>query len=128
MFGALITAAGLGVAAATGRELAADLTAGVLVGYPLFVLLNVLMGVALGALLHNSAAAIVLSFALPTAFALLGRALKPWADWIDSSTTFTWLLQGQWSGHMPQILVSIAVWVAIPLAAGLARTVRREIT
>ena len=128
VFGALTTAAGLGVAAATGRELDANLTAGVLVGYLLSVLLNVLMGVALGALLHNSAAAIVLSFALPTAFALLGLALKPWADWIDPSTTLTWLLQGQWSGHLPQILVSVAVWVAIPLAAGLVRTVRCEIT
>lgn len=35
------------------------------------------------------------------------------------------LLNGQWSGHTPQILVSVTLWVAIPLAAGLIRTVRR---
>lgn len=127
VFGGLVTAAGLGVAAASGRDLDANLNAGVLVGYLLFVLLNVLMGVALGALLHNSAAAIVLSFALPTAFALLGRAVRSLAEWIDSSTTLGWLLKGEWSGHTPQILVSVAVWVAIPLAAGLFRTTRREI-
>jgi hypothetical protein len=93
----------------------------------LFVLLNVLTGVAFGALLHNSAAAIVLYFACPTAFALLGKAVKPIADWIDSTTTFNWMLNGEWSGHTPQILVSLIIWVVVPLAAGLVRTVRREI-
>jgi ABC-type transport system involved in multi-copper enzyme maturation permease subunit len=127
VFGALVTAAGLAAAAASGRELDANLNAGTLVGFLLFVLLNVLTGVAFGALLHNSAAAIVLYFAFPTAFALLGRALKSLAEWIDSSITFNWLLQGEWSGHTPQILVSVTVWVALPLAAGLIRTVRREI-
>ena len=127
VFGGLVTAAGLGVAAASGRELDANLNGKVVVGYLLFVLLNVLTGVVFGALLHNPAAAIVLYVALPTAFALLGRALKSVAEWIDTSTTFTWLLQGQWSGHTPQILFSVALWVAVPLAAGLARTVRREI-
>ena len=42
-------------------------------GYLLFVLLNVLAGVALGALLQSSATAIAASFALPAAFALLGQ-------------------------------------------------------
>lgn len=42
---------------------------------------------------HNSAAAIVLYFACPTVIALLGRVVKPMAEWIDSSTTFTWLLK-----------------------------------
>lgn len=96
-------------------------------GYLAYVLLNVLTGVAFGALLHNSAAAIVLYFALPTAMALLGQALSSAAEWIDSSITFNWLMDGEWSGHTPQILVSVAVWVAIPLAAGLVRTARREI-
>ena len=127
VFGGLVTAAGLGVAAASGRELDANLNGKVVVGYLLFVLLNVLTGVVFGALLHNPAAAIVLYFALPTAFALLGRVLKSVADWIDTSTTFNWLLQGQWSGHTPQILFSVALWVAVPLAAGLARTERREV-
>ena len=77
--------------------------------------------------LHNSSVAIVLYFALPTAFALLGLALKAVAEWIDVSTTFNWVLLGEWSGHTPQILVSVIVWVAIPLAVGLVRTVRREI-
>lgn len=127
VFGALVTAAGLAVAAASGRELEANLDAGVVVGYLLVVLLNVFMSVALGALLQNSAAAIVASFALPITFATLGFALKSVADWIDTATTFDWVLNGQWSGHTPQILVSVALWIVIPLAAGVVRTVRREI-
>jgi len=127
VFGGMVTAAGLAVAAASGREVEANLNAGVVVGYLLFVLLNVFMGVALGALLHNTAAAIVLSFALPIAFGMLGFALKSVAEWIDTSTTFDWVLNGQWSGHTAQILVSVALWIGIPLAAGVLRTVRREI-
>jgi hypothetical protein len=99
----------------------------VLVGYLLYVLLNVLTGVALGALVHNSAAAIVLSFALPIGFALLGRAWQPIAEWLDYSNVFGWVLDAQWSGHTLQILVSVVLWVAAPLAAGLVRTVRREV-
>jgi hypothetical protein len=128
VFGALVTSGGLAVAAASGRHLEQDLTAAVLVGYLLYLLLNVLTGVALGALVHNSAAAIVLSFALPMTFALLGRVWQPIAEWLDYSTAFTWVLGGQWSGHTPQILASVVLWVGLPLGAGLARTVRREIT
>jgi hypothetical protein len=127
VFGALLTAAGLVAAAASGRDLDANLTAGTVVGYLLFVIVNMLFGVALGALLHNSAVAIVLSFALPSAVALLGFVQESVAEWIDMSSTFNWLLLGEWSGHTAQILVSVVLWVAMPLAAGLVRTVRREV-
>lgn len=129
LFGGVVTAAGLGVVATTGRAVEANLNGGVIAGYVLYVLLCVFMGVALGALLHNSASAIVASFVLPTAFFMLGRASKPIAEWLDVSTSFNkWLLNGEWSGHTPQILVGILLWVAIPLTIGLVRTARREIT
>lgn len=127
VFGGLVTAATLGMAAASGRELESDLNAGAAIGYRLFIPVNVLAGVALGALLHNSAAAIVCAFALPAGFALLGHAVKLVGDWIDTGSTFNWLLRGEWSGHTPQNLFSVAVRVVIPLAGGLVRTVRREI-
>ncbi len=127
VFGALVTAAGLGVAAASGRELDANLNVGILVGYVLYVFLNVAIGVALGALLHNSAAAIVSNFGLTIAFGLLGRASDSLGQWVDTATTFNWVLKGEWSGHTPQILATVILWVAIPMAAGLVRTVRREI-
>jgi hypothetical protein len=127
VYGVLVTVTSLAIAAASGRELTSDLNAGVIVGFIVYVVLQVLLGVAVGALLHNSAVAITLSFVLPTTSAFLGHAWKAAGDWFDPTTTFGWLLHGQWSGHTPQIVVSIFVWVAIPLAAGLVRTVRREI-
>ncbi|HEX8094539.1 ABC transporter permease [Jatrophihabitans sp.] len=127
LFGGLVTAGGLAVAAASGRRLDADLDAGLLVAFLLYVLLNVLTGVALGALVHNSAAAIVASFVLPIGFGLLGRVSRWVADWLDYTTAFNWLLTGRWSDHPAQILVAVVLWVAAPLAVGLVRTVRREI-
>ncbi|MDQ6796464.1 MAG: hypothetical protein M3011_00325 [Actinomycetota bacterium] len=127
-FGGVVTAAGLGLASASGRALEADLTAGAITGYLLFVLLNVVAGVALGALLQNSATAIAASFALPAAFAVLGAASKVVAEWIDMSTPFNWVLKNEWGGHVPQISVSVLFWVAVPLAAGVVRTMRRDVT
>ena len=128
VLGGAVAAAGLVLAAASGRSLEADLTLGAITGYLLFVLLNVLAGVALGALLQSSAPAIAASFALPAACALLGTASTLVADWIDMATTWNWVLEGEWAGHVPQITVSILFWVVVPLAAGIARTLRRDIT
>ena len=127
VFGGVVTAAGLGLASALGRALEANLTVGAITGYLLFVLLNVLAGVALGALLQSSATAIAASFALPAAFALLGAASTLVSDWIDMSTTFSWVLENKWGGHVPQISVSVLFWVAVPLAAGVVRTIRRDV-
>ena len=127
VFGGVVTAAGLGLTAASGRALEANLTFGAITGYLLFVLLNVLAGVALGALLQSSATAIVASFALPAAFAVLGTASTLVSDWIDMSTTWNWVLENDWAGHVPQISFSIVFWVAVPLAAGVVRTIRRDV-
>jgi ABC-type transport system involved in multi-copper enzyme maturation permease subunit len=128
VFGGVVTAAGLGLAAASGRALEANLTVGAVTGYLLFVLLNVLAGVALGALLQSSATAIAASFALPAAFAVLGTASTLVSDWIDMSRTWNWVLENDWAGHVPQISFSIVFWVAVPLAAGVVRTIRRDVT
>jgi ABC-type transport system involved in multi-copper enzyme maturation permease subunit len=127
VFGGVVTAAGLGLASASGRELEANLNVGAVTGYLLFVLLNVLAGVAFGALLQSSATAIAACFALPAAFALLGAASTLVADWIDMST-WNWVLENEWEGHVPQISVSVLFWVAVPLAAGVVRTIRRDVT
>ncbi len=76
----------------------------------------------------SSATAIAASFALPAAFALLGTASTLVADWIDMSTTWNWVLENEWGGHVPQISVSVLFWVAVPLAAGVVRTIRRDVT
>jgi ABC-2 type transport system permease protein len=83
--------------------------------------------VALGALLQSSAAAIAASFALPAAFALLGTASTLVSEWIDMSTPWKWVLENDWGGHVPQISFSIMFWVVVPLAAGVVRTMRRDV-
>lgn len=128
VLGGVVTAAGLGVAAASGRALEANLTAGAAAGFVLAALLNVGFGVALGALLQSSAAAIAASFVLPTATGLLVVASKPVGQWLDSSTAFNWVLQNQWGGHVPQIAFSVILWVVVPLASGIVRTMRRDVT
>ena len=85
VFGGVVAAAGVGLASASGRALEANLTVGAITSYLLYVLLNVLAAVALGALLQSSAAAIAASFALPATFAALGRASTLVSDWIDMS-------------------------------------------
>ncbi len=126
-FGGVVTAAALGLAAGSGRTLGATLSVGAIASYVLYVLLNVLAAVALGALLQNSAAAVAACFALPAAFALLGTASTFVSEWIDMSTPWNWVLQNDWGGHVPQITVSVLFWVAVPLAAGAVRTARRDV-
>lgn len=127
VFGGVVTAAGLALASASGRTLEGTLSVGDITGYLLYLLLNMLGGVAIGALLHSSATAIAAYFALNIAIALLGTASTLIADWIDTATTWTWVLDNDWSGHVPQVAVSTLVWVVIPLAAGAFRTLRRDI-
>jgi ABC-type transport system involved in multi-copper enzyme maturation permease subunit len=126
-FGGMVTAAALALAASSGRALEANLTVGAITGYLLFVLLNVLAGVALGALLQSSAPAIAASFALPAAFAVLGKASTLVSDWIDTSGPWNWVLENDWAGHVAQISFSIVFWVAVPLAAGVVRTILRDV-
>lgn len=128
VIGGVVTAAALGLAAASGRAVEANLTVGAITGYLLFVLLNVLAGVALAVLLQSSAPAIAASYALPAAFAVLGKASTLVSDWIDTSTPWgKWVLENDWAGHVPQISFSIALWVVVPLAAGVVRTIRRDV-
>lgn len=126
--GALVTAAAVGVAAASGRDVANDLGAAKAAGFVLFVAANMAMGVAFGAVLQNSAAAIVLFFLLPTAFGFLGAAAGSIGRWVDPGTTYNWLLEGHFGGHLGGLVVTTLVWVVAPLAAGVVRTVRREIS
>jgi hypothetical protein len=126
-FGGMVTAAALALAASSCRALEANLTVGAITGYLLFVLLNVLAGVALGALLQSSAPAIAASFALPAAFAVLGKASTLVSDWIDTFGPWNWVLENDWAGHVAQISFSIVFWVAVPLAAGVVRTILRDV-
>jgi ABC-2 type transport system permease protein len=125
--GGVVAAAGLALATASGRNLEANLSVGGIASYLLYVILNVLAAVALGVLLQNSAAAIAASFALPATVAALGRASTLVSNWIDMATAWKWMLDNDWAGHVPQISFSIVFWVVVPLAAGVVRTIRRDV-
>jgi ABC-type transport system involved in multi-copper enzyme maturation permease subunit len=126
-FSGLVAAAGFGVAAASGRTMDGSLGVGDLAGYLVYLLLNMLGGVAAGVLLQSSTTAIAAYFALNVGVALLGTASTLIADWIDTSTTWPWVLDNDWDGHVPQIAVSTLIWVVVPIVAGVIRTRRRDV-
>jgi ABC-2 type transport system permease protein len=92
----------------------------------------VLMGIAFGALLMNTPLAIVLYFALPTVWTILGsmiRGLKTAAGWLDINVTTTPLSEPDMAaGEWARLGVSVALWVVLPLVAGAFRVLRREVT
>lgn len=110
-----------------------NITAALLGHALLSQLVNVLLGAGLGLLLANTPLAIVAFFVAPQAAGIVARLLgssgHPW-QWLDIEasagllTRTDTLTAGQWA----QIAVAVAVWVIIPLAAGTARTGRREIS
>ena len=38
-----------------------------------------------------------------------------------------WMLAGQWSGHIAQVVASAALWIAFPLVVGAIRITRRDV-
>lgn len=104
----------------------------------LFVLLHLLglaTGFAFGALLLNTAGAIVLyfvySFVLPGLFEL-GAALIGWfgdiRPWIDFANAQGPLMEGSINGEQwAQLGVSSLVWFFLPLFLGLRRVLRAEV-
>lgn len=91
----------------------------------------VLMGVAFGALLQNTPLAIVLYFALPMVWSLLGgmiKGLKSASEWLDINVTTTPLSEADMSsGEYARLGVSVALWVLLPLVLGSIRVLRREV-
>jgi ABC-type transport system involved in multi-copper enzyme maturation permease subunit len=119
---------GLGVTSG-GWQLPAVMVAQVLLDQ----CLGILLGAGFGLVLLNSAAAIVLSFVLPTVWSLLGsliKALRTPAEWLDTSRTMSPLFQPdaltarQWE----QLGVSLCLWLVLPMVLGLVRLRRKEIS
>ena len=54
-------------------------------------------------------------------------ALQAAGRWVNTGQTYGWVLNGQWAGHGAQIAVSSLLWIALPLALGLTRTMRRDV-
>jgi hypothetical protein len=119
--------AGLAVSGALGREVSWAMDAGQVVGVTLFVAISVAVAMGFAALIQNTPAAIVAYFVLPAVISTIGLALKDVRDWFDSDITFDWILTGSWNGNLGPIVSTTLLWVALPLAAGAVRTIRREV-
>ncbi|MEU9504775.1 ABC transporter permease [Micromonospora sp. NPDC048170] len=93
---------------------------------------SVLMGAGFGLLLLNTPLAIVGYLLLPTLWSILGGMIRPLrgpAGWLDTGQTMEPLFTPnvtaeQWG----RLAVSLLVWLALPLFAGLVRTLRREVS
>lgn len=97
----------------------------------LFDVLYVLLGVALGMALLNSALAIVLNFILPTVWTGIVNLIDFFRDvqpWLDTSATWSKLVDGNAAGDdWPKIATTALLWIALPLAIGTWRILRREV-
>ena len=94
-------------------------------------LIGVVQGLAFGMLIMNSAGAIVSYFVLPTAWGILTGTVAWFADigkWVDLNTTQTPLTTHEMTGDAwLRLLVSVLIWVILPLALGWVRLLRREL-
>lgn len=94
-------------------------------------LLGLIQGVAFGMLLLNSAAAIVVYFAVPIAWSVLFNlvsALRDIAPWLDLGTAQQPLFEHQMTGERwVQLLVTSVLWIGIPLAVGWWRVLHSEL-
>lgn len=96
----------------------------------LSVVIAMLTGIALGALLLNSAPAIVLYFVLPFVTAALGAI--PHVDavirWFDPTRTTSPLTDDTMSGHQwARLGTTVLLWIVVPLAVGAWRIARDEV-
>ncbi len=102
----------------------------VVAGVALTVVLLVMQGVAFGLAFLSTPIAIVAYLALPSLWSILGltiEAIREPAEWLDLNSTLATLAAGTMTADSwPKLLVSLVVWIGIPMAIGLVRTSRRE--
>jgi ABC-2 type transport system permease protein len=122
------------VIAVIGNAIAGDgweLSLGTLGRFTLYELISVLAGMGLGLVFMNSALAIVMSFVLPTVWAILGETIsaldKP-ADWLDLGRTLTNLAEGGMSGgDWAKAATATGIWIGVVGIVGLFRLRRTEL-
>jgi hypothetical protein len=92
------------------------------------MVLQVTMGAAFGALLANTPAAIGAFLLAPTVWAALaGGVLRPVAQWFDIFETYGRLASSAPLDQFGHTITSVAVWILLPAAIGLTRSLRREV-
>ncbi|WP_435298880.1 ABC transporter permease [Timonella sp. A28] len=123
-------AMGAGAATLTGSELDWTSNGKVLAGYAILIFVLVGQGIAFGSLIHNTAGALVLYFMLPTVMTLLTSLIEPLREikeWIDINVASTPIIEGTFSGEaLAHYATAVTLWVIIPGAIGVWRTLNRE--
>ncbi|MEU8198774.1 ABC transporter permease [Microbispora amethystogenes] len=131
---AMLVAVPVTVVAASVRNTPAtwEVDPAALLGWTATNVLVTAMGLALGALLLNAPSAIVICLSAPmlwSAAARLGPAGAALAEWLDLGTTSAPLMTGDltWSDGA-RLAASATLWIVVPMAAGLIRVLRKEVT
>ncbi|MEU4193130.1 ABC transporter permease [Kribbella sp. NPDC026611] len=101
---------------------------GQLAGAYLTMALNVVMGAAFGALIAQTAVAILVFFIAPTAWSLAGPALfKDNANYLDVFGALGRIAERDLHGMVPATLTAVGVWIVLPTIVGLWASSRREV-
>lgn len=125
----LVALAGTAVAGG-GVDGTWSLSAGMIGQAAVSLATGMIMGVGFGAVLLSSAPAIVLYFVLPTAWSALGSisALEGAARWLDTSRSLGPLTDHLLSaGEWAHAGTTLALWMALPVVAGMWRIARAEV-
>ncbi|MBK7722501.1 MAG: ABC transporter permease [Austwickia sp.] len=99
-------------------------------GFVLALMLSLAQGVAVGTLIPNTPAAVVVYFLVPFAWMFLMqwermRTLRPWAD---LNSALRPLFEGGMTGQdWAHLAVATSIWVVLPLVAGALVLRRREV-
>ena len=104
---------------------------GSLGGFALSLLLAVLQGIAFGLLLASPALAVSAYFVLPIGWAFVAAltpALQRAAPWLDPTSSGEVLVRGTMhAADWAHLATANALWVLVPLVAGLVVLARREV-
>lgn len=94
--------------------------------------LVVATGLAVGMLLLNAPAAIVICLSTPILWAVVGKlgaTGKVLTEWFDLNTTATPLTAGDMTGgDAARLAVSTIFWIVVPMTAGVVRVTRKEVS
>jgi hypothetical protein len=96
--------------------------------FAVIVVLQVTMATAFGLLAGHTPVALTAFLVAPTAWAAASSGLlQNVSPWFDVFSAYDRLASAQPLGHLAQTTTAIALWVVLPSALGIVRSVRREV-
>ncbi|MFG1694978.1 ABC transporter permease [Nonomuraea sp. NPDC049309] len=103
-----------------------------LLGWMATMVLVTAQGLALGLMMLNAPAAIVIYLVNPMVWSFvgqLGEGGKAMAQWLDLNSTSGVLTSGDVTGGgLARLAVSVTAWIVVPAAVGMLRVLRSDVT